>query len=915
MLHGRGPECALIDSLIADVVRGHSGVVVFRGEAGVGKSALLGYAAEQAGGMPVLRAAGAESESELAFSGLHQLLRPALHLVDRLPAPRSAALRVVLGLSAAPLPDRFLVSLAVLDLLAEYAGEEGLLCVVDDAQWLDPPSADALVFAARRLQAEGLGMLFAARVGEPRQFDAPGLPLRWVSGLSRDPALVLLAESSPVPVDPQTGRRLVDRAHGNPLALVELPRLLGGDVLSGSLPLPDVLPLGDRLARAFLEQVLRLPAETRTLLLLAAADHGGDPATVFAAGRALGVDAAALEPAETAGLVHVDADGVTFRHPLVRSAIYRGASFLRRRRIHLALADALQGEANVDRRTWHRASAAAGPDNDVAEALVRAAERASARAGHAAAAIALERAADLTTDPARRVRRLADAAQEAWLAGRRELCAGLLDRIGEPQAAAVRADVLHLRGRLELGAGTVSDAFGLLCEAADLAGPSDPAKALGMLTQACRAAGFAGDAVRMAEAVRRADALPRTEGADSAFARAFLGGSAAVLQGDMATGIPLLRRALELTPEQPDQPEDLAWAGIAATWLGRPGAARDLFDRGVALARAAGHVGSLPFVLGMRTFYQRRVGDLAEAGATASEAVRLAHDVGQPGDGCYPLASLAWIAAVRGDDAACREYAREVMASAAPRGLGLPYATAAWALALLDLGAGRSEAAARRLFELTENTAWGANLALPQFSTPDLIEAAVRAGDRERIGPALATFAEWTHLAGTPTMHALLARCEALVAPDADRALECYAEALRQHHLAAKPSPLDRARTELLYGEALRRARRPGPARAQLRSAIDTLDRIGATPWADRARSELRATGGRTHVAAENALHRLTPQELQIARLVGSGATNREVAAQLFLSPRTVEYHLRKIFPKLDITSRVELVRLALPES
>jgi hypothetical protein len=534
MLYGRRAECDALERLLADARRSRSGVLVVRGEAGAGKSALLDHAAGQATGMAVLRAAGVESEAELPFATLHQLLRPVLDLAGRLPGPQAAALGGALGLSTREgrADDRFLVSVAVLSLLGEAAEERPLLCLVDEAQWLDRSSAEALAFAARRLEAEGVVCLFAARDGDPRDFPAPGLPELRLQGLDPESAAALLAGTG-LDLPAEVVERLVERTGGNPLALLELPGSLAPDQLAGRAALADVLPLTTRLERTFGERVRSLPEETRTLVLVAAAETTGDPAVVLRAGARLGVGAAALDQAEAAGLVRTGDGRLAFRHPLVRSAAYRTATLAARQAAHRALAEILGGEARRDQRAWHLATATVGPDE--------------------AAAAGLE-------DSAERGRRLAAAAAAAWLAGQADRAAALVNR-AEPLATELRtqAAVAHLRGSIEASRGNALDAAAMLIAGSELAATVDPSQALQMLVEASEIASYAGDVTPTAELGRRAAALPVTDKAGE-FLSDLLQGMGRVAEGDGAAGAPRLRRAIALAGTL-EQPRLLLWAG------------------------------------------------------------------------------------------------------------------------------------------------------------------------------------------------------------------------------------------------------------------------------------------------------------------------------------------------------------------
>src|SRR5262245_27575109 len=916
-LHGRHQECAAVARLLQAARQGRSEVLVLRGEAGVGKSALLAYAAGRARGMMVLRAAGVEAEVELPFAALHQLLRPLLERLDRLPAPQAAALQAAFGLAAAPgghdrggehVGDRFRLSVGVLSLLAEAAEQRPLVCLLDDSNWLDQASADALVFAGRRLVAEGIGLLFAARDAEPRRFDAPGLPELRLGGLDGTAAARLLADAVPSAPAAQVRDRLLSAAGGNPLALLELPAALSAAQLAGRAPLPDPLPVGAGVERAFAERAGRLPAAARTMLLLLAADDTEEAATVLRAAHGLGLDAGALGPAEAGRLVRAEGARIEFRHPLVRSAIYRAATFAERRAVHLALAGALDGAGQADRRAWHRAAAAVGPDEPAAAELERSAGRARARGGHAATAAALERAAELTGEDPARARRLAAGAEAAWLAGRQQWAQELArraDRLDPPPR--LRADLQELRARIELWCGSPVQAHRLLAGAAAAIADADPEKAALLLLQAGRAAWVAGDGAATAEAGRRLGTLAVPEDTPARLVGLVLVGLAGLMTGDTSQAAPLLRE-VAASAQTAGTPLQLGFAGSAAMFAGDDAVAADLLGRAVAAARAAGAVGTLPWLLQLLAYFQAWTSRWPLAVASASEGLRLATETGQDNAAAYHHAVLAWVAAAQGREQECRAHADAALKQAARRALALQAGIATWALGLAELGAGRPAAA---LDQLEQLAAAGPGLGHPlpaTFAAPDLVEAAVRAGHPGAAPDAVARLERWATATAVPWGLALVATCRGLLS-DGDTAEGHFARALELH--AAASRPFDRARTQLACGQALRRARRPSQARSHLRAALEGFERLGAAPWAGRARAELRASGETARRRDPSTLTQLTPQELQIARLAAAGATNREIAAQLFVSPRTVEYHLYKVFPKLGVASRAELARLA----
>jgi DNA-binding CsgD family transcriptional regulator/tetratricopeptide (TPR) repeat protein len=903
VLLGRDGECAAIDGLLDGARASRSGALVLRGEAGIGKSALLDYAVRKADGMRVLTGSGVQTESELPFAGMHQLLWPLLDRANELPDVQAAALRGAFGLSADRVDDRFLVSAAMLGLLTTVADDEPMVCVVDDAHWLDDASADALVFTARRLQADPVALVVAAREGDARTFDAPGLPELRLGGLQAADAAALLDGKDSLPM--VVREQLVEATGGNPLALLELPGALTDDERAGRAPLRPDLPLAERIERAFLARVEPLPENARRLLLLAAADDTGDTGTVLRAASTLDIDAAALDTAEKAGLLTTDRGLVRFRHPLVRSAVYRDAPFGERRAAHEALAAALSDDANADRAAWHRAVVATPPDDAVAEVLAATADRARHRGGYAAAERALERAAELGSDPVRRTDRLLAAAAAAALAGRPGRSEALLDRatpgIAEPTR---QAEAARIRSQIEIAVGRPGEAHAVVADAARAVLPIDRRAGLELLAMTRTLASISGDFDAQVEASRIAAEIDPDPGdAEELFVVRLMTGFAKVIEGDAAAGAPLLEEALAVA-ESFDDPLQLDRAAAGAFILGDWVRALRFRDLAVRIARDRGALGLLPHILGFRaavTLWDRR---LADAATDASEGLRLAEDIGAENARAMPLAVLAWIAGLRGDEPECRRRAEGVLRLSLDRGLALPAGLATWALAQLDLALGRWDEAIARLIALEDQPY------LRVISAWDRVEAAIHTSNAEVAGRAVDLFAEWARGAAPPWATPVLADCRALTAPaeQADAHFEAAMEAIDGAR------PLDRARIHLHYGEHLRRERRRIDARVHLREAFDGFDRLGVEPWAERARRELRATGETARKRDVSPLAELTPQELQVARLVGEGATNKAVAAQLFVSPKTVEYHLRKVFAKLGIASRTELIRLELGE-
>ena len=906
-LVGRERECAAIDRLLEVAARGESSSLVLRGEAGIGKTALLTHAAERGGSNIVLRTAGVEAESDLAFAGLYGLLRPIVAKLGELPKTQADALAGALGLALSVGSDRLLVAAATLSLLAAAAEEVPVLCVIDDAQFLDAASAEALVFSARRLAAEPVAMLFAVREGEARTFAAPGLPELVLEGLGAEAAARLVRASAPAAAD--TVREwLLAEAAGNPLALLELPSGLSEDQLIGRAALPEAIPLTSRLRSAFAQRVDRLPAATRAALLIAAVDDSGDVATVVRAAGEAGEPEDALDSAEQAGLVRMVGGRIVFRHPLVRSALHGSSTLSQRRDAHAALAAALSGAEDADRRAWHQALATLSTDEAVAAALEASARRYEARAGHASAATAFVRAAELSADESRRTGRLAAAAEAAWAAGQPERARELIARAVPLTTGQARAELLYLRGVIEAKTGDLRSAVAVLIEAADASDTGS--RTLEMLTEATEAAEYAGDYSQAAAIGARADAIePQSE--TDRFRVAALTGIAAELAGDHERAAPLLHEAIQRA-EQFEDPGPLVWASLIATMGNMGGNFGDgvpYSTRAVTIAREHGLLSILPMALWAHANALMGLGHFNVALSAAEEGARLASDFGHRLGAGWNFAVLAMLAALRGDKSRARDHAEEAIELAATGGATLVLGTAEWALGQLDLTLGRPGEATDRLLLLSavDRREWNPLNGL--WSIPDLIEAAARSGRLDEVADRFDRYAGWVQHSPSAARLSVLARCRALVR-DGDTQ-EQFETALAPDGTV---SPFLLARTELLYGEWLRRERRRREARRHLRRAADLFRQVRAPPWEERAEAELRATGEKARRRDPSTLDQLTPQELQIAGLVAAGMTNREIAAQLFLSPRTIDYHLRKVFSKLGVTSRVELVRMGVPQ-
>jgi DNA-binding CsgD family transcriptional regulator len=905
-LRGRRSECQVLDRLIAAVRAGESRVLVVRGEVGVGKTALLDYLAGRASGCVVARAAGVQSEMELAFAGVHQLCGPMLHHLEQLPVPQRDALATALGISSGAAPDRFLVGLAVLGLLAEAAEQQPVICVVDDEQWLDRASVQVLAFVARRLQAESVGLVLAAR--QPSN-DLAGLPELVLEGLGEDDARTLLDSVLPGPLDAAVRDRILAETRGNPLALLELPRGLTPAQLAGGF-FADSVPLAGRIVQAFQRRLAALPAETQRLLLVAAAEPVGDPLLVWRAAEQLGIGTAAATPAAEAGLLEVGSR-VLFRHPLVRSAVYRSAPLEHRQDVHRALAEATDPQLDPDRRAWHRAQAAPGPDDDVAAELEQSAGRAQARGGLAAAAAFLERAAMLTRDPDRRAQRLLAAAKMKRDAGAFDAALGLLVAVEAGLLDPLQAiELQRLRGQIAMMQRGEPDAVRLLLSAARRLEPLDADLARETHLEALGAAmwaaghGSGGVLAEVAEAARAAPAGPGPARAVDVL----LDGLAQRWTEGYAAAAPTLARAVELFLAR-DVPTDTAsrwlWLLCAGT---SAEVALDLWDaesaqaiaaRTARFARNAGALGSLQHALNTLARTHLLAGELTRAELMIDEDRLIAEVTGNPPTGYAEMMLAAW----RGQETQASALIESTVRQPATRDLSSMVAVATYARSILDNGLSRHAAAAdaaRRVFELDQ-------LGGGPFVAPELAEAASRTGDTALVAAALEWLSERTAVTPTDWALGIEARVRALLS-EGEAADRLYRESIE--HLGRTRARAQLARAHLLYGEWLRRERRRLDARTQLRTAHDMLDTMGIEAFAERARRELAATGETARKRTVETSVQLTAQEALIARLARDGLSNPEIGARLFISPRTVKYHLSKVFNKLDITSRNQLDRV-----
>jgi DNA-binding CsgD family transcriptional regulator len=889
----------VLDRFVAGVRAGEGRALVVRGEPGVGKTVLLDYLARRASACRVARAAGVQSEMELAFAALHQLCAPMLDHAESLPVPQREALRTAFGLSAGPVPDRFLVGLAVLGLLSETAAERPLVCIVDDQQWLDHASAQALGFAARRLAADPVGLVFAARVpGE----DVAGLPELVVEGLADDDAAALLKSvltGLTGPLDAQVRDRIIADTHGNPLALLELTRGLTPAQLTGGFGVSSAMPLDGRIEESFARQLETLPAQTQRLVQLAAADPTGDPVLVWRAAGWLTIGPGAAGPAAEAGLAEFGAR-VRFRHPLVRSAAYRSASVQTRQELHGALAEATDPGADPDRRAWHRAQAAPGPDEEVAAELEHSAGRAQRRGGLAAAAAFLEQSARLTLDPARRARRALAAAQAKHQAGAVDAALGLLAMaqagpLDELQRA--RSDLL--RAQIAFASSHGRDAPPLLLSAAKQLEALDAGLARKTYLEAFTAALFVG---RLSPAVGDVARAARTAPAPPAPARApdlLLDGLALLVTEGYAAGTPALRRAL-LTARSQDIPvqEGLSWLWLAeraamAVWDDETW--HILASRHLKLARDAGALSELPLAIRSRILLHTHAGELQQGAALIAEAQAVADATGSQ---LAPYGATG-IAAYRGHEAEATELIQANMDSATSRGEGRGV-TSGYSTALLYNGLGHYDKA----LAAAELVCQYDDIGVLGWSLTELIEAAVRSSQPARASDALQRLTETTRASGTDWAAGTEARSRALLS-EGETAENYYREAIERLGRTRMRPAL--ARAHLLYGEWLRRENRRRDARAELRTAHGQLTTMGIEAFAERARRELLATGDTVRKRNVETVSELTAQETHIAQLAATGHTNVEIGTQLFLSTRTVEWHLSKVYTKLGVGSRREL--------
>lgn len=916
MLLGRERECARIDALIRDAKDGRSGVLLIRGEEGIGKSSLCEYAVDQAGDVAVLEAHEIESESGLAFSGLWDLLHPIVDRREAIPAPQAEALEAAFALGPMAGRDRFTVCVATLSLLAAAAEEQPLLAIVDDANWLDASSAEALHFAARRLDAEGIALVLTVGDDELTPFERTDLPELELEGLDVDATSALLARAADSGVSADVAATVFVASNGNPLAILELGEVLTPSQLAGEETLPKPLPVGPRIERAYEDRLAKLSDGVRSVLLVAASSMTGSVEAIDRALDQLGLEPTDLDAAQVAGLVVVTDGQLRFRHPLLRSTVYQNASSHSRRAAHEALAAAAAGERADDRRAWHLAAATSEADPAVARELIETAHRARARGGHAEAAKALERAGRLSEGSHQMAYLLHEAANEARLAGNPGQALALLDEAapGAGEAPQLRASIRHLRGVIEMWRGRPMQASKELLEEGEKVAADDSERAARMMSDSAWAALMAGDIRSALSAAERAAEIGEHDGGVSAVLGTSIAGICLLLAGRtdeaseaLATYEPLLDR-----PEFLEREYYVVWpAAYVLVWLERFDDARRLFSQVVDAARASSSPSLLPYALAGLAEHDFRTGAWHSAQANGGEAVRVATETGQQTALAFSLVTVARVDAARGRVDECRASISHALELASLE-VGGVLAFAGAADGLLDLSLGHNEEAIGHLQQVSRRVR-ERGLGEPGVIqwAPDLIEAFVRSSLLDEANDELERFAAEAHGTNRQWALAASARCRGLLAGE-DEFEEAFSKALAIHERL--PMPFEQARTQLAYGERLRRSRHRSDARPYLRAAIEAFERLGAGPWAERARVELRATGESIGRELLSGLDSLTPQELQVAIVVARGATNKEAGAALFLSPKTIEAHLGRIYRKLEIRSRTELARVITEE-
>jgi DNA-binding CsgD family transcriptional regulator len=906
VLLGRESELAVIDQALAAARLGKSSRLVIRGEPGIGKTALLEYAIEQAAEMRVLAARGVEFEADVPFAGFHELLQPTLGLLDRLPPIHAAALRSSLGLGPRHEADRLIIGAAALGLISAYAEQAPLLITVDDAQWLDRASSEAIAFAARRLVADPVAILVALRDGDESPLLAAGLSELVLRGLDQAPAAALLERAAGRPIASDVARRMLDATGGNPLALLEL----GPETMRISGSPQDNLPVVTSVERAYLRRADGLSDHARRVLLLMAASGTPELGLIQRAAASLGLKPSDVEQAEGASrLVSHHGDRLGFVHPLARAAIYHASSPADRRAAHRALASVMTGPDNMERRAWHLASAASGWDAKAATALADAARRARESTGYSAAGSAWAESARLTQPVGLRAHRLFNAADNLWLGGRADEAVEMLAAARKlAKRVELRVDIDNLSGHIAMRRGSMPEGYRVLVAAAEAIEAVDRLKAIRILADATLSTFGAGHPSEILVAARRAlDLLRPADPPEIGVFAHVAYGVVAILAGHGSDGPNHLHESVALfgrVPVESTDPLVLLCAGIAGLFLREAEAGRDLLDRALDQARAHAPTAALPMVLFVLGRDAAATDRWQLARAHYEEGSRLARETTQFTWLAASVAGLAWLDALEGRVDECRAHAAEADELATRYGMALYRAWPMIALGQLELGLGRPDAALDHLVAC-EKFLEAISINDPDLApAPDIVDVLVRIGRLEEAREVVAQYQPSAEAKGQPFALARAARASALVAGD-DEYVEAFETALRHHE--ATPDIFERARTQLYFGERLRRARRRVDARRQLRAALKAFDRLGAGLWADRAMKELRASGETARVRDERYREQLTPQELQVALTLAEGKTTREAAARLFLSPKTVEYHLRHVYDKLEIRSRDEL--------
>jgi len=901
MLLGREQERLALDGVMASARLGRSAVLALVGEAGIGKTSLLEYAAENAAGLRVLRARGVESETNVPFAGLFELLRPALGALSRIPTARAAALESALALRPGVAGERFAVGSATLSLLAAYADEAPALLLIDDAQLLDASTAEALRFALRRLVAEPLGAILTIREGEPSLIDDSDLATLHVGGLDEDVATGLLGA-----VGPETAARLYRATAGNPLALIELSRESTSQLAIAAIDAP--IPVPAKVSRVFLRRADELDDSVRQLLVLVATSDADDALMLEHAATSMGLDLRGLSAAEDAGLVTLHAGRVEFRHPLARAAIYAGSSPEQRRDAHRAVARALP-DRDADRRAWHLAAAAVGTDDAASSALAQAGMRARERSAYGVASAAFERAARLARDTAKRGQLLASAADAAWLAGSADRAISLLSEAREFVIDSERSiEIEQLRGHITVRRGPVMEGHAILVAAAESVASTRPDVAVSLLAEAAEACFYAGDVATMLRSARRAMTLMPADASNrTRFLAGMANGMALVFGGDPRGGIDSIRSAVGLAEQDKALREEtrlLSWLVMGPLWLREAGGGRALVEEAIETARAQAALGILPWLLSRVARDHAAGDDWASAAVEYDEAIRLARETEQRTELAGALAGLAWLEARQGRESECRAHAGEASALCEALGISFFGIWAVRALGELELGLGRPAFAVDHFEECERRQSALGIMDIDLSPAAELVDSYLRVGRAADARKASDRLGHESLKKGQPWSLARAARARGLIATE-DEFPTLFQDALALH--ARTPDAFERGLTHLAFGARLRRGRRRRDSREELRAALDIFDQLGAVPWSEQTRTELLATGETPRQRGVPALDMLTRQEFHIAQVLASGKTTREAAAALFLSPKTIEYHLRSVYSKLGVNSRTEL--------